>query len=96
MFVEGFPDNYLQKKVEECWREKASLSDAESRLEEISLLFTQQKSAGGMVIEGLDDLYESFYESVDSSEDVLYPIKCFLEVNELVQEVLLVLQMILD
>ena len=42
-----------------------------------------------MVIEGLDDLYESFFY-VESSEDmpeaiVPYLIKCFLEVNEIVE-----------
>ena len=48
-----------------------------------------------MVIEGLDDLYEPFFY-VESSEDmpeaiIPYPIECFLEVNEIVKQVPLVL-----
>ena len=53
-----------------------------------------------MVIEGLDDLYEPFFY-VESSEDMpeaimLYPIECFLEVNEIAEQVPLVLQMFLN
>lgn len=38
--MEGFLLNSFQKQVEECWREKASLSDVDS-LEEISHLVAQ-------------------------------------------------------
>ena len=53
-----------------------------------------------MVIEGLDDLYEPFFY-VKSSEDmpeaiVPYPIKYFLEVDKIVEQVPLVLQMFLN
>ena len=53
-----------------------------------------------MVIEVLYDLYEPFFY-VESSGDmpeaiVLYPIECFLEVNEIVEQVPLVFQMFLN
>lgn len=68
VIVESFLYNTLQKQVEECWKEKASMSDADSCLEEIPHLVAQVHRAFGMVIEGLGDLHEPFY--VQSSEDV--------------------------
>ena len=53
-----------------------------------------------MFIEGVDDLHEPFFY-VESFEDMPeaimpYPIKCFLEVDEIVEQVPLVLQMFLN